>query len=48
MSPRFLKLHYPWYWHYDVLGGLVAMAGGGISAGPNLRVFPDASRAGTA
>ena len=25
-TPDFLKLHYPLYWHYDVLGGLVAMA----------------------
>ena len=26
MDPSFLKLHYPLYWHYDILGGLVAMA----------------------
>ena len=26
MNPEFLKLHYPLYWHYDLLGGLVAMA----------------------
>jgi hypothetical protein len=26
MDPSFLKLHYPLYWHYDVLGGLTAMA----------------------
>ena len=26
IHPSFLKLHYPLYWHYDVLGGLVAMA----------------------
>jgi hypothetical protein len=25
MHPCVLELHYPWYWHYDVLGGLVAM-----------------------
>ena len=24
--PEFAKLHYPLYWHYDVLGGLKAMA----------------------
>ena len=26
IDPSFLKLHYPLYWHYDLLGGLVAMA----------------------
>jgi hypothetical protein len=26
MAPDFVALHYPHYWHYDVLGGLVAMA----------------------
>ena len=26
IDPGFLKLHYPRYWHYDILGGLVAMA----------------------
>jgi hypothetical protein len=26
IHPSFLKLHYPLYWHYDILGGLVAMA----------------------
>ncbi len=26
MNPSFLKFHYPLYWHYDVLGALVAMA----------------------
>jgi len=26
IDPRFLKLHHPLYWHYDLLGGLVAMA----------------------
>jgi hypothetical protein len=26
MDPGFLKLHHPLYWHYDVLGGLMAMA----------------------
>jgi len=26
MHPEFLKLHFPLYWHYDVLGGLKAMA----------------------
>jgi len=26
MHPEFLKLHFPLYWHYDILGGLKAMA----------------------
>ncbi len=26
IAPSFLKLHHPLYWHYDILGGLVAMA----------------------
>lgn len=26
IEPSFLKLHHPLYWHYDILGGLVAMA----------------------
>jgi hypothetical protein len=26
MNPEFLRLHYPWYWRYDVLAGLRAMA----------------------
>ena len=26
MDPGFLKLHHPLYWHYDLLGGLMAMA----------------------
>ena len=26
MHPEFLKLHYPLYWHYDILGGLKVMA----------------------
>jgi hypothetical protein len=26
MRPDFLRLHYPLYWHYDVLGGLKGMA----------------------
>ncbi len=30
ISPRFTKLHYPWYWHYDVLFGLVVMKEAGF------------------
>ncbi|HKD98287.1 MAG TPA: hypothetical protein VKB69_11965 [Micromonosporaceae bacterium] len=26
ISPEFVKLHYPLYWHYDVLGGLKGVA----------------------
>jgi hypothetical protein len=26
MDPNFLRLHYPLYWHYDVLGGLKGIA----------------------
>jgi hypothetical protein len=26
IHPEFVKLHYPLYWHYDVLGGLKGMA----------------------
>ena len=32
MCPRFLDFHYPRYWHYDVLAGLVALAEGGFIA----------------
>ena len=27
MCPRFLEFHYPRYWHFDLLFGLVVMAG---------------------
>lgn len=37
MRPRFLQLHYPLYWHYDVLGGLKAMAEVGRIADPRCR-----------
>lgn len=30
MHPEFLKLHYPLYWHYDILGGLKVMAEMGL------------------
>jgi hypothetical protein len=32
MRPEFAKLHYPLYWHYDVLGGLKGLAGLGLLA----------------
>ena len=34
ISPHLLRLKYPRYWHYDVLGGLVAMAEMGLVADP--------------
>jgi hypothetical protein len=30
IDPSFHKLHFPLYWHYDILGGLVAMADLGL------------------
>ena len=30
IHPEFAKLHYPLYWHYDVLGGLKGMADLGL------------------
>jgi hypothetical protein len=37
MQPRFLQFHYPRYWHYDLLGGLVAMARVGALTDPRCR-----------
>ncbi len=37
MRPRFLELHYPLYWHYDVLGGLKGMAEVGRIGDPRCR-----------
>ncbi len=34
MRPSFLRLHYPLYWHYDVLGGLKGMVEAGRIADP--------------
>jgi hypothetical protein len=34
IHPNFLTFHYPLYWHYDVLGGLVAMAEMGLIKDP--------------
>ena len=34
INPEFTKLHYPLYWHYDVLGGLKALAELGRSRDP--------------
>jgi hypothetical protein len=34
MNREFVKLHYPLYWHYDVLGGLKGMADIGLLGDP--------------
>jgi hypothetical protein len=34
MNPDFLRLHYPLYWHYDFLGGLVGMKELGLLSDP--------------
>jgi hypothetical protein len=34
IHPEFLRLHYPLYWHYDVLGGLRGMAELGVLNDP--------------
>lgn len=34
IDPHFLELHYPFYWHYDVLFGLKVMAEGGWITDP--------------
>ena len=35
INPEFTKLHYPLYWHYDILGGLKALAELGRSGDPS-------------
>ncbi len=37
MRPHFLQLHYPLYWHYDVLGGLKGLAELGQIEDPRCR-----------
>ena len=34
ITPGFLELHYPLYWHYDILGGLKVMAECGFICDP--------------
>jgi len=34
MNPKFLQLHYPCYWHYDILFGLKVMAEAGFISDP--------------
>ncbi len=37
IDPHFLALHYPFYWHYDVLFGLLGMAEGGWIKDPRCK-----------
>lgn len=37
VDPRWLELHYPLYWHYDVLHGLVLLQRMGLLADPRTR-----------
>ena len=37
VSPHFIRQHYPRYWHYEMLGGLVAMAEIGLIDDPRCR-----------
>ncbi|HYL57962.1 MAG TPA: hypothetical protein VEU51_03755, partial [Candidatus Acidoferrales bacterium] len=37
VSPHFIRQHYPRYWHYEMLGGLVAMAEMGLIDDPRCR-----------
>lgn len=30
ISQRFVRLHYPWYWHYDILFGLTVLGEAGL------------------
>ena len=30
LAPDFIRLHYPCYWHYDILGGLHALGDAGF------------------
>jgi hypothetical protein len=41
MDPHFLKLHYPCYWHYDILFGLKVMAEAGLIGDPRCKVALD-------
>jgi len=41
IHPDFLLLHYPLYWHYDVLGGLKAMAEIGLVTDPRCEAALD-------
>jgi hypothetical protein len=41
MDPHFLKLHYPCYWHYDILFGLKVMAEAGLISDPRCKAALD-------
>lgn len=41
IRPEFVQLHYPLYWHYDILGGLKAMARIGRISDPRCRAALD-------
>jgi hypothetical protein len=41
MDPHFLKLHYPCYWHYDILFGLKVMAEAGLIGDPRCKAALD-------
>jgi hypothetical protein len=37
MDPHFIRLHYPLYWHYDILFGLKVMAEAGLLGDPRCK-----------
>ncbi|RIK45939.1 MAG: hypothetical protein DCC57_16005 [Chloroflexi bacterium] len=41
MNPDFTRLHYPCYWHYDILAGLKVMAEAGAIADPRCQAALD-------
>jgi len=41
MDPHFIKLHYPCYWHYDILFGLKVMAEAGLIGDPRCKAALD-------
>jgi hypothetical protein len=41
IHPSFVKLHYPCYWHYDILFGLKVMAEAGLIGDPRCRAALD-------
>lgn len=41
MDPHFVKLHYPCYWHYDILFGLKVMAEAGLIGDPRCKAALD-------
>jgi hypothetical protein len=45
IDPEFLRLHYPCYWHYDILFGLTVMAEAGFIGDPRCRDALDALEA---